>query len=224
MRNPSVKGTGLLPAPYVERYAFIPLLRPVNMMTLLKLADGLKMLEKLSARERRWVATHAARSPELSSSLADFVVRATPMLSGKNMPSVFLSHSHKDKPFVRSLARDLERYGIRVWLDEAELNIGDSLVTKISQVIKEIDIVVAVISASSVKSAWVLEELQWAMTHQIKGKFTKVLPVVKEPCEQPPFLAGRLFADFSSPARRKRNLEPLVSSIFHQTSEARSSK
>ncbi|MCG9963222.1 toll/interleukin-1 receptor domain-containing protein [Shewanella cutis] len=47
-------------------------------------------------------------------------------------PSVFLSHNHKDKAFVRKLARDIDAHGIKVWIDEAEMKIGDSLVQKIS--------------------------------------------------------------------------------------------
>lgn len=167
-----------------------------------------------------WVVTRAARNPEIGPALADLFRRAEPLIQAGWTPSVFLSHSHKDKAFVRTLARNLERFGIRVWLDEAELRVGDSLIATLSQVIKDIDIVVAVISTSSVQSAWVLEELQWAMTHQVEGKATKVLPVVKEPCVQPPFLAGRLFADFSNSYRRKRNLESLVSSIFLQSAES----
>ena len=48
------------------------------------------------------------------------------------MSSIFLSHNSKDKPFVRSLARYLEKAGIKVWVDEAEINVGDSLIQKIS--------------------------------------------------------------------------------------------
>ena len=40
--------------------------------------------------------------------------------------SVFLSHNHNGKPFVRKLARDLENHGVHYWLDEAEMKIGDS--------------------------------------------------------------------------------------------------
>jgi hypothetical protein len=43
------------------------------------------------------------------------------------MSSIFLSHNNKDKIFTRKLARDLKYAGIKVWLDEAELKIGDSL-------------------------------------------------------------------------------------------------
>jgi TIR domain len=191
------------------------------METLKKMTAGFEMLSKLPGRERRWVATELVRAANLQASVGDFVRRVEPMAASAKRPSVFLSHSHTDKPFVRALATKLERYGIRVWLDEAELHVGDSLIAKLSQVIKEIDIVVAVMSRASVASAWVLEELQWAMTHQIEGKTTKVLTVVKEPCDRPPFLDGRLFADFSTPYRREQGLAPLVSSIYHQSQRKR---
>ena len=46
------------------------------------------------------------------------------------LKSVFLSHNHADKPFVRKLASDLENHDIKCWLDEAEMKIGDSLIQK----------------------------------------------------------------------------------------------
>jgi TIR domain len=53
------------------------------------------------------------------------------------MSKIFLSHNHNDKPFVRELASYLRRYGIEVWVDEAEIKIGDSLIEKVGQGIKE---------------------------------------------------------------------------------------
>jgi len=48
------------------------------------------------------------------------------------MIRVFLSHSSKDKPFVRELAEFLERDGeIGVWLDEREIAAGENIVGKI---------------------------------------------------------------------------------------------
>ena len=37
--------------------------------------------------------------------------------------SVFLSHTAADKPFVRTLAGDLDNHGVRYWLDEAEIKV-----------------------------------------------------------------------------------------------------
>jgi hypothetical protein len=53
--------------------------------------------------------------------------------------SIFLSHSSKDKRFARRLARDLQDRGVKVWIDEAAMLIGDSLITKIEQGIREMD-------------------------------------------------------------------------------------
>jgi hypothetical protein len=53
------------------------------------------------------------------------------------MPSIFLSHSSRDKFFVRELAKKLQDAGVEVWIDEAELKIGDSLTQKIGRAIDE---------------------------------------------------------------------------------------
>lgn len=46
------------------------------------------------------------------------------------MSSIFLSHNSKDKEFVRRLANRLESYGVKVWVDEAEIKVGESLIKK----------------------------------------------------------------------------------------------
>src|SRR5215471_18602573 len=104
------------------------------------------------------------------------------------MASIFLSHSNADKPFVRRLASDLRRAGVRIWLDEAELQIGDSLIEKIRGGIDDMDYVGAVLSTSSVKSKWVQRELDVAMNQEIEGKRVKVLPILLEDVEIPGFL------------------------------------
>src|SRR5262245_15458569 len=117
------------------------------------------------------------------------------------MSSIFLSHTHADKPFVRRLAQDLQAAGVRVWLDEAEMMIGDSLIEKIREGIDKMEYVGVVLSQDSVKSRWVQEEIDIAMNQQIEGKRVKVLPLVIENCELPGFLKGKLYADFRESAR-----------------------
>ena len=115
------------------------------------------------------------------------------------MPSVFLSHSSKDKAFTRKLAERLVQANVKVWLDEAELNIGDSLLTRISSAIEATDFVAVVISHSSVQSTWVQSELKMAMSKELADRKVVVLPIVIEPCELPMFLRDKLYADFSKP-------------------------
>lgn len=50
---------------------------------------------------------------------------------------IFLSHTSSDKPFVRKLKNDLEIHGVEnIWIDEAEIEIGDSLTKKSKRVCK----------------------------------------------------------------------------------------
>jgi hypothetical protein len=110
---------------------------------------------------------------------------------------MFLCHSHLDKPFAKKLARDLSRYGVRVWIDESEIQLGDSLIEKIREGIDRTEFFGAIISHNSVKSEWVKKELDVAMNKEIEGRRVKVLPLLIDKCEIPGFLKGKLYADFT---------------------------
>ena len=126
---------------------------------------------------------------------------------------VFLSHSVIDKPFVRQLARRFLQSGVQVWLDEAELNVGDSLIQRIAEGIEECDFIVAVISDASVKSKWVQKELYWAMTREIGGRRVVVLPVIVDHCVIPFFLRDKLYADFRTPDQFEPQSELLLRAV-----------
>jgi hypothetical protein len=100
---------------------------------------------------------------------------------------VFVSHSSKDKPFVRKLVEELKKRPLNIWLDETELKVGDSIVSKISEGLTETDYLVVVLSKASVSSQWVQEELNAALASQLAGKGV-VLPVLIEDCDVPVLL------------------------------------
>jgi len=129
------------------------------------------------------------------------------------MPSIFLSHNHKDKPFVRQLAADLTAKGVKVWIDEAEIRVGDSLIRKISSGIYEMDFLGAVLSPDSVQSRWVQEELEQALHIQISEAYVKVLPILLRDCEMPGFLLDKVYADFRDENNYQVALERLLESI-----------
>jgi hypothetical protein len=68
------------------------------------------------------------------------------------MSSIFLCHSHSDKSFARRIAADLRASGHSVWIDEAEIDIGDSLVGKIREGLDQVDFVAAILSSTSIES------------------------------------------------------------------------
>ncbi len=129
------------------------------------------------------------------------------------MTSIFLSHNHKDKPFVRRLANDLIAEGVRVWLDEAEIKVGDLLIRKISSGVYEMDYLGAVLSPDSVQSAWVREELEQALHIQISESYIKVLPILLRNCDMPGFLLDKVYADFREEEKYQDLFAKLLKSI-----------
>lgn len=129
------------------------------------------------------------------------------------MSYVFLSHSHQDKSFARKLARALRNHGHIVWIDEAEILVGDSLVRKIEEGLDKVDYVVAVLSAASVASEWVRKELDAAMSREIWSKRVVVLPVLLEDVDLPLFLRGKRYADFRESHRFDTGVADLLARL-----------
>ena len=125
-------------------------------------------------------------------------------------PGIFLSHSHADNAFAQRVAKDLRQAGVRVWIDEAEIKVGDSLIERIHDGIDKMDFVAALISAKSVKSPWVQKELDVAMNQEIKGRRIKVLPLLLEKCDLPLFLEGKLYADFTAETNYESGLRKIL--------------
>lgn len=127
--------------------------------------------------------------------------------------SIFLSHNSDDKEFVRRLADDLCRAGVTVWVDEAEIRIGDSIIGKIGEGIHGCNYLGVVLSPSSVASPWVMEELRTALHYQVAMKGKTVLPLLYKHCEIPPFLVDKLYGDFTEPERYEFVLRQVLSRL-----------
>ena len=111
---------------------------------------------------------------------------------------VFLCHSHRDKRFVRRLSEDLEALGVSVWMDEWQLEVGDSLHRCIGEGLEKSDFVGIVLSPDSLSSAWCRDELDQALIREKRDGSKIVLPLLYRRVGLPPFLEGRLYLDFSS--------------------------
>lgn len=123
--------------------------------------------------------------------------------------SVFLSYSHADKKIVREVADLLRARGVKVWIDDAELKTGDSLIRKIEHGLDSSDYVAFFISSGSLSSAWAQEELNVAMRRQLSGQRQAVLlPVLLEDVEIPPLLRDVVYLDLrdGDAARAARQL------------------
>ena len=110
---------------------------------------------------------------------------------------VFISHASEDKDeVVRPLATALRNKGIKVWYDEFEMKIGDSLRRKIDKGLANSKFGIVVISKSFIKKGWTNYELDGIITKAVSGEQI-ILPIwhnitKKEVIEFSPSLADKL--------------------------------
>jgi hypothetical protein len=111
-------------------------------------------------------------------------------------PHIFLSHSSSDKNIGRQLANDLMNCEVDVWLDEWEIETGDSIFNAINDGLDKSRYVALVISNAFLKSKWASEEVQTAFTRQVDRDEKVVLPLIFEKVELPQLLRNKLHLSF----------------------------
>ncbi len=112
----------------------------------------------------------------------------------------FLCHASEDKDaVVRPLADGLRAAGVKVFVDEDYIKLGDSFVKKINAALGRTKHVIAVISESSYKKHWPTSELSSVLAMEA-SKGTKLLPImvgddgdIKRFLGELPLLADRVY-------------------------------
>ena len=110
---------------------------------------------------------------------------------------VFISHAFEDKDeVVRPLAHALRNEGLKVWFDEFELKIGDSLRRKIDKGLANSKFGIVVLSKTFIKKGWANYELDGIITKAVSGEQI-ILPIwhnisKKEVIDFSPSLADKL--------------------------------
>lgn len=113
---------------------------------------------------------------------------APPDVDSGDSPSreydVFISHASEDKDsVVRPLAHALSDGGLKVWYDEFELRIGDSLRRKIDTGLAKSRFGVVVLSRSFFGKGWTNYELDGLVTRTVSGEQV-LLPIWHEITKQ----------------------------------------
>lgn len=132
----------------------------------------------------------------------------------------FISYFSGDKKFVRQLEQDLRFHGVEYWLDEYEIEVGDSISAKIEQGLTQSYTFMIILSPEALSRAWVKEELRAAYSQRLAGEL-KILPVLHKECEIPLFLADYKYADFRDEKRYQEQISLLVRSIKNAVKRAR---
>lgn len=109
---------------------------------------------------------------------------------------VFLCHCSADKGRVRMVHDDLKNLGVSCWLDENNIKVGESIVSKIDEGLGASKIIIASLSKKAVQSMWAKKEWQSFLSRQLSGNELRILPALLEDCDVPAILADIKYADF----------------------------
>jgi tetratricopeptide (TPR) repeat protein len=108
---------------------------------------------------------------------------------------VFLSHSTKDKEFVRRLAEEFERELITPWLCEVDIIPGDNFVSEIEQGLSSSDLAIVAWSPDAARSRWT--DLEWAsvLDREISESRRRLGIVLLRDAKLPELLRTKIWID-----------------------------
>ena len=110
-------------------------------------------------------------------------------------PNIFLSHSSRDKPAALQLVDTLNFCAVDVWLDDWELEIGQSLTDEIAKAMEDSRYIVILITENYNKTVWTKTEYKKALSREQKEERTVMLPIIIGDAEMPAFLEDKIYID-----------------------------
>jgi len=129
----------------------------------------------------------------------------------------FLSHSSKDKPIVRKFAEKLTNDGFKVWFDEINIEIGDSIPLKLEEGIERSRVLLIFMSKDFFASDWTKMEHYAKLFDDPINKGKSFIPVLISDCEIPKMLNHFKYLDWRKP--NKKSYEQLVQILRNLKSE-----
>jgi hypothetical protein len=143
---------------------------------------------------------------------------------------VFISYATKDARTARQLQSDFEAANITVWRDETRIEHGERLRESINKGLRAADCIILLVSPASLRSRWVLNELDAAMLREIRERRTLVVPILigrVRSEDLPEDVSGKLYFDlrynFSKryAAQKSRLIRRILSLTQPPTPESR---
>lgn len=129
---------------------------------------------------------------------------------------VFVSYRSSDRPWALSLVARLEGAGLRVFIDQRELAIGEYLAGQLESALARSRAAVLLVSQGWLASPWCQQEANVLTKRAVEDKRFKLIPLRLDSSEMPPMLDARVWVDFNGTPRAEgpqleRVLNTLVS-------------
>jgi hypothetical protein len=134
----------------------------------------------------------------------------------KSAPQVFISHAWADKErFVTEFATRLRSNGVEAWVDSWEMNVGDSLVSKVFDEGIQGDAMIVILSNNSLNSKWVREEFDAGLVRKINERM-RLIPIRLDNCEVPPCVKHLIWQEIDDLVNYDGEFKRILNSIFGQ--------
>lgn len=116
---------------------------------------------------------------------------------------VFFSYSSKDKNTVHALANRLKKDGLRLWLDEWEIQPGDSIPLKIQHGLEKSRILLMCMSPAYFESEWGKLEHYTLLFRDPTNLHRRFIPFLIENCTPPDIIAHFKYIDWRIPSNKE---------------------
>jgi len=110
-------------------------------------------------------------------------------------PDIFISHSSRDKSAASDLALSLNFCSVDVWLDDWELEVGQSLTDEIAKAMDDSKYIAILITENYNKTVWTKTEYKKALSREQKEGRTVMLPFIVGEAVIPDFLEDKIYID-----------------------------
>jgi hypothetical protein len=124
---------------------------------------------------------------------------------------VFLSYSLADQPFAHQIQAALASANVRVAIEPFGLSPGDSISESIGKAVAASDFMILLISPDSLKSDWMLREVEALTSGEWQQRAITIIPVKVRACVVPKYLSQWHVIDLSRSL--DRGLERLVNVV-----------
>jgi len=89
----------------------------------------------------------------------------------------FISYSWNDQTFAAQLYDDLEKVGVRCWLNAKEMRAGATISEPIDRSLEARDKILLIVSQASINSSWIRQEIETAIGLEEARKRTVLFPI-----------------------------------------------
>ena len=110
-------------------------------------------------------------------------------------PDIFISHSSRDKAAALRLATTLNFCTLDVWLDDWELEVGQSLTDEIAKAMEDSRFIAILITENYNTTVWTKTEYKKALAREQKEGRNVMLPLIVGEAQIPDFIEDKIYID-----------------------------